>query len=723
MKRFRAGCILAALFIICTGLTVCAYLNYQEAQQYSTLGMANSSFQIQVRNSQKSMAEMASEFDALSHRYHVSIVRTYSDYLDGTQRFVYSGVYCWDTFPTEQLNVVTGTLPSDREQFLSTTASEDPHQSGRIRDFAADCPVLVQWFSHDDALESPNGIYTISSKTQFDGEALVDELSSFLGESRDDLTDVRTSFVLGRGLLPLVAMTAFVLILCFVLTMVASILSNSQTIGIQSMLGWSKWDIWLNHVRGVFPYGAGSVVVLALIVAFCIQDSGWVVPWLVLADGIAGILLLAISCLSVFVIARLGAASLLHGSVSFAGLQRVATLAKICVLVLLVVFVGYTIPLFEEAIPLWMNQSAWREQGDYTVVASSQFSSEDLQGTSSGDASFEQKYIELYRPLNDTYHGLWATSTDYPEGTDFTEPTAAGYQTLTVNPNYLAVYPLYSVSGEQIKVAENEATPVVLIPEKLQAVQSQIRQNVAAYYSGMGKAEASKYGSDSHNYGGIVASDIRFIVYRDDAGLFSYDTNVAQNNNYELISPVVYVMTDANASRMQLGDLIKSGPNYPMKLPLNAEQRERLQKELSEGDLANNHLRLSLLEDAFLNEVGQSQLSFTLLVAACGVVLMVSGLASALLVHLAILSQGDKLAVEMLLGWSFFERHRSTLARELIALVLIVSLVGINTRSVLGVGFTACAFAIDVAVGALIYLVYERQNAAVLVKGGGYLGE
>ncbi|MGN0286840.1 MAG: hypothetical protein ACI4B6_04150 [Atopobiaceae bacterium] len=721
MRRFaRPLGIVAAIFMAALTVGALGFFDYNEAKQHDSIGQTPYAIKVEITNSGRPCdSSFVSSLNNICDAFDVSMVKKYASMVDGMQTTVYSGCFRWDSFPVDTLRLSNGTVPTQVGDYMASFDYGTGHRAGTITDLMSDNAVLVQWLASDESSDSADGIYIITSTKPFDSTSLVEELATQVGQTSADLTTVHTISTVGTGfLMPLGFMSAAVLLVCFVLVVIATPLSRAKKIGVQESLGWSPGAIWWDETSCIPLWSICSTIALDIAMLCTVHDFGGYLPRILVCQTVGLGILLAVSCIIFLVVSRFTAASLVRGSLGLRGLQLFSWIAKAGAVAIMVWFVWMVAPSFDVEAITWFDQAPWRQNGWYTVFAQKDDTAQSLQAISSSDGEYSQQFADLYDVLNDEYGGVWARAN---EASSESNPFGASFATMEVNPNYLARYPLYDQQGNVIQVSEDQQEPVVLIPQSKAAQESDILDYEVNYYQSMGDAEKSEYGSDPHDYSSVTAEDIVCMTYVDDHALFSFSKSVGQGHGYAVESPVIQVLTKANASRMLTSDIEVMGSNAPMKLPLDDVGKQRLSQQLAHGELAGENIRLDTLENAFLGETQQTEGAFVLLLAACGILVFVSALSSALLSRVLVLSRGNLMAVQMLLGWSFIDRHRTPIVVELAVFVFLVIAVALGTGSLIALVICTTSLLIDLLVQMIVFRSFERKGTLSLVKGG-YLG-
>lgn len=441
MRKNVRLCVTAVVCLLFVTVALFSLWAYGDSQRVSFLGETEYSERLQVNGSSVSADTVAAALDALSDAYDVSIMRVVSSLGDdGGQETVYAGAFSWDTFPVDQLCLLSGSVPSEGEGFLASWETGEPDQTGLMYSFAGSSRVSVRPLgeavsdfagettsgsasegssasaapaSATPALSGPDGIYLVTSTRPYDADAVNQALSQLFGLSVDELLSVRTTHVSA----PSVVMYASVAIAAvsgcaYLLFVVSAPVSDAKRIGVCKMLGWSGGATWSSVAVPVLASQACVAVLADALLLLLASPVGWdFVAALVAAQVVVVLLTQAMGALALLVIRRIPVASMLGNGVSLRVPLAASVSLKLLVVAGIVAVMAGMSGTFDDVVEQCRSVALWnREGGSYYVFASSALTDEQLRSVSSGDTAYSDKFASLYEMLNDEYGGCYVTA-------------------------------------------------------------------------------------------------------------------------------------------------------------------------------------------------------------------------------------------------------------------------------------------------------------------------
>lgn len=443
MRKNVRLCVTAVVCLLFVTVAVFSLWAYGDSQRVSSLGETEYSERLQVNGSSASADTVVAALDALSDAYDVSIMRVVASLGDdGGQETVYAGAFSWDTFPVDQLCLLSGSVPSDGEGFLASWETGEPDQTGLMYSFAGSSRVSVRPLgeavsdsagettsdsasegssastavaqaSAAPALSGPDGIYLVTSTRPYDADAVNQALSQLFGLSVDELLSVRTTHVSAPSVVMYASVAIAVVSGCaYLLFVVSAPVSDAKRIGVCKMLGWSGGATWSSVAVPVLASQACAAVLADALLLLLASPVGWdFVAALVAAQAVVVLLTQAMGALALLVIMRIPVASMLGNGVSLRVPLAASVSLKLLVVAGIVVVMAGMSGTFDDVAEQCRSVALWnREGGSYYVFASSALTDEQLRSVFSGDTSYSDKFASLYEMLNDEYGGCYVTA-------------------------------------------------------------------------------------------------------------------------------------------------------------------------------------------------------------------------------------------------------------------------------------------------------------------------
>lgn len=161
---------------------------------------------------------------------------------------------------------------------------------------------------------------------------------------------------------------------------------------------------------------------------------------------------------------------------------------------------------------------------------------------------------------------------------------------VSVNPNYLNVFPLYDTDGNQIQINDEESDLILLVPEKY----SSYEEEIVTYFKNtqLDKIDTSRnyYGINCDN---LASQNIHIIWIQDNQGIFGFSTRVLSNEEGYIINTIALVITEKNSTVLDRIGILGKGDLDPLKVFVgnysnSYEAYNSLSSILDELDLADN---------------------------------------------------------------------------------------------------------------------------------------
>lgn len=739
MRKNVCLCVTGVACVLFVSVALFSLWVFRDSLRVSSLGQTEYSERLQVNGTTASADTVAGALEALSDAYGVSIMKVVTT-LDeeGSPETVYTGAFSWDTFPVDQLCLLSGSVPSDQTGYLASWDTGDPAQSGLMYSFASSSHVSVRPLGADGTgLSGADGIYLVTSSRAFDSDAVNRALSQLFGLSVEDLLSVRTTQVSAPSAVSYAAVGIAVLSGCaYLLFVVTAPVSDAKRIGVCKMLGWSGGAVWASVAVPVVVSQAGMAALVDLLLLLLASPVGLdFVAVLVGAQALVVLLTQAMGAAALLVIRRIPVVSMLENGVSL----RVPLVASVSLKLLVAagivaVMVGMS-GTFDDVVEQCRSVALWnREGGSYYVFASSALTDEQLSSASSGDTRYDDKFASLWGLLNDAYDGRYVSaSTSVPlEGSQVgyrnlttgtsgsTDPAAAARGTsrewteMDVNVNYLDEIGLTDEGGSPLRLDETESRRILLLPSTMpEEDRETVLSRVAYLLDTLHQAEAIRWGEAGKTWD----ESFDVLVYLGGTQLFSFSRDVGASTGYLVEDPYFLVLTEANVTNMEKSSLALTGTGARMLLPIDEREASDLQSWLAANGFADDRIELAPLSDAFSDQTALMLSSMGLVAEILALVLAFDAGTSWLLSSLLVLARGRRYAVERLLGWGWSVRH----GRELLG-VGMVALLAMAAMLVTGCGTVAVvAGVVCLGLDALVFLMvlrrFESRGVLALVKG------
>lgn len=212
----------------------------------------------------------------------------------------------------------------------------------------------------------------------------------------------------------------------------------------------------------------------------------------------------------------------------------------------------------------------------------------------------------MYSYLNQKFHAIYIDSDLYTE--DSLEINAGNniIKYITVNPNYLNKYPILDTEGNKIEINEENEHTVFLVPEQYKE-----KEDFNLEYFTSVREDRYKLHRDFYNQTDKAKSTkIDFIYMKSGQEVFSMNPDVMQNNNNNIVDPIIQVMTEGNALVPDIHYTSSSNQTLFIKLINNDSELtyKQLLPKLQEQKLNDNFPYLVQSNEVILSEINDLKL-------------------------------------------------------------------------------------------------------------------
>ena len=637
----------------------------------------------------------------------------------GTSRVEFYGRFNWNSFPTEQLRLSSGRLPTEDGEWLSSRQTGEPGQVGTIYEFGNNMEVTL----HAGSLFSPEetdaqGVFRVISTRPFDKDAVLDAFSLTLGVPKDELASVHTHQLRSLGGMPVaLGGIAFLCLLAYLMFVGCAPVAHSKVIGVERLLGWGRLAIWLQLITPALAAQLAAailcdVAILALVAPLSFEFLALLVALqvgLVCLSALAGLTALAVVS-SIPATAAIGRAFSLRLPVGIAAVVKLAIVAAV------LIWTAAMSGIFSETLATLRDLSLWERHGELYVLESSKLTSEQVRSSSVGDTSHEDKFASLYELLNDSYGGRFVSASTVTPAKCATAGVACEgtWTQMSVNVNYLRQAALSSVDGGKIAIDEDEARRVLLVPSTMSSEQREAARAYAQWLDGtLFEAEALRW-----KEGGAKRSgEMLCLVYEGGKSFFSYDRRVGEASGNMVDDPVFLVLTKANITNMERSGLVRSGVGFPLKLPIGEQEATQLKGYLDSHGFAEDDIQVVTLAEAYRSQATVQAQALALVLLSITSIFALGVVSDLLVAGLMVLARRRQLSIQRMLGWGWAARH----GRVLVAWVLIAT-AGLACMRLGGAGDVSLAIggtalALDAAIFFILIRMYERRRVIVTERG------
>lgn len=729
----KAVILSSLLFIILGTLVFYMYSIFQDSQSWKHLPSSPYSFSVYIpvdRIPDESVYELMRE---VAEDYKVSVVKKNYQQVENQSVLIYSAVSGNNISFLEGYCQANGsTLPSPNGSlYLSTDTPEETDQLATIYDLFADDHIqiwsLEKWM---DDVGDMSGEYIMTSNNPIRQNEIIEFLSLATGMSDEELQQQKYFEISDNSAMLYVFVALFLVNgLLFSLFVVFYALNSSKKIGICKLNGWRNVDIFAVLTKDMFFWTAISTLVIdcALMVFIKGLNREFLISLLQVQLFILFIELVLSSGM-MLIISRYRIADMIKNRTR---LRFVLVLSGGVRVVLLGVTIAALFFIPKELLNISQELetiSNWEKYGQYYVLNHTEIG-EDIDSIAGGSHALDESYAALYDSLCDRgaiyalgeshLYSVLLNQSATTLGIDLTQDIyKQELEIVSVNPNYLKVFPIVDESGETILVDEGAEERIILIPASQAGEMESLRDLFRAAYIDDCRSVARFYGAEIPDMDmDSIRVDVR--VYQSPIKFFSFNTRLGDGDGYMLNEPIIEVLTKSNMSFFERSAIIASGADSPLKLSEELALGEDMPQILKDVGLDDNNLRYGKLVNWFYDEISRYKDAIYQLTIVLSLAFLVSIVVGYYLNVIFIESNMQRILVKKLLGHRLKERYRNIFLYLFISYALFTA-----TFSVI-VGFTwitGILLLFLLAIDLLILIAFlrhiEKKNVLSKIKGG-----
>ncbi len=624
------------------------YERTQDTKELSNIELATeNAVQFYVKDSDLDLQDELSEFERLSKEYQATFIRTDTMY-EGDREIVYkSGVFSDQYFKEQTFDLIKGTVPKNKNEFLATFETGKAGQSGTIRDLFNDNQLILGSLNgfYAEKTASVNGVYTLIVSEDKQAAVLAD-LSSFFGIEQKVLLTPTMGRDHREGTIFLLALVLMVIIFAiFCLMNMFYPIAHLKEIGVMKLLGYRNVTIWNRLNNRVLLVPLGFYLLSISIQKLLIKGSNlqYFAKLSLLQFGVLGVCL-AFSLLMLILIHRFKISDLLKNHFSFRFSLYFSYILKF------LVFVGmiFTIPMMADELNRLTGelrvQHVYEQEQNYLTLANINYVDDELQSYLSGENILGSKITDFYKELEQTADAQYIV----------TERTQSDqykfYNVMQVNENYLKTLDFdFPISS---KAAFSSEKLTYFAPESLKVDLAETESFIAD------NAEGILEGSDDNK--ALAEMPVQILYYPDNQQqIFSQNLDLVEYNDAFVQNPIIvclsdHFFTEAN-SRLQNSALYN-----PIRILDTEKNRNAIKQAIVNHKLEQNEVKFgSVLSTGFSQALTISQTSLLAWIGILILAILVSILASYYIVLIILRSKNKYMLVSRLLGYSLFERYRT----------------------------------------------------------------
>ncbi|GIP22894.1 DUF1430 domain-containing protein [Paenibacillus sp. J22TS3] len=640
----------------------------------------------------------------------------------------------------KSLHLVKGRLltPTDMEKdehYLSTSPMGEPNQVGRIAEFGGNDSIRVMPLRLAYQYVPVAGLYYVETKSSKIYEQFIHEFVSqvnthFKNELKEpfkadsfknqdmDLNNARSS-----SLPTILKNIQVVVVVLFLLLLIYSLFHQFNVIGIYHMFGVSRYRIWYLMTGKTLLVGGLLSLLISLMVYFIIPNSSFDFLLTLLKSILIGYAaIVVVSLLPYVLLHRMQISQMVkrRRNTTFVFLLN-ATVKLVCSL-LLILIGAQVILQYSQVNNQEQMLKDWEKSKDYGVFYPL------YQGQDKEDLARDNGHVfsiianRLYPILNDM-GSLLINTRAYEQNALKLDSAYKGIRTVKVNNNYLKAYPLLDIHQKQVDIREDEASWIILVPDKYRSHEDEIMKFFRENRQVWSRYEENHYKLKVPD--SLMNQKIRIVWLANEQSVFSFNPDVFPTEKFSILDPIIEVVTEKNSFTSDRNTILGNGSADPMKVKLiqrdTALTYERLKPVLRELGLSDNLKTLVSVNEQLLKQLHdlQTELKVSILI----LVALTLGFVILVIQYLLILFQRYQSAfvVRRLFGLGIFRAYREFFLGFLFLwlLQLVASYLLMQEVTPIHAVVMVIIFMTELIGSVLGLIIVGRQALIKVIKGGG----
>ncbi|MEO6501313.1 MAG: hypothetical protein ABIQ09_05325 [Jatrophihabitantaceae bacterium] len=535
-------------------------------------------------------------FELTAEQLHVNVFTTRAGYTAGNKSLITQ--YMLLTGPTglyENLRLESGKWPTPAQtreggSFVASSRSASSLQIGTVASFANATDISVRALPDAYKALPVAGLYFVEFRGDSTGsyDDFIAELAQQLTLQNGLSTPLDPHRLVPNGTVRLafpapvttpLTLAGWGLVAAVCLLSIYRALSIAKTAGVMRLHGFTTLQAWYVLNGRVVLYTMAVALTGTCVAAALISDAdrsfvvGNVLAMLYLtvimlaATVFAGVYLAGIR-LAESIKNRKDTRSIFTANIAFKVLCGVTA-----------VLVGATVWAQYAAAQQEINRLGnWSTTSDYGIFYPTSVGNDLIAAQSDQAGATYTEAVKLYPMLN-------SRGALYVDATQFSSVIAPAqssgtpvYKSLTVNPNYLSVYPVRGADGRSITVSEQTSDWLLLVPARYHGQEVAIRSFFQDQRKSAYQAEAALFGGRPSMV--VQNQQLRILWTADGQQAFSFDPDVEPNNGNRIKDPIMQVATLQNSLGIDRANAITGGANTALKVHLQQSDAAATLREL-----------------------------------------------------------------------------------------------------------------------------------------------
>ena len=609
---------------------------------------------IENGNPEKSKSENFKLLEDIAVEAKVNIQRiSYEKSENNKDKIVYYVALFENDRYFEKIKLKTGeflNVNSTPDDFISTIKTNNQNQIGQLEIFHSFDPIEIRPMVAATKTRDIKGTYTINGKENAEKVKSIAleygftaEISKY--ETKSSITEYPYQSMIYKA--------SLILCLLIALAMIYDVISNYKEIAVRFMLGYNFWEIgtylFKKYIK-ILLYSFLTGLTGLIVYLYFYNQLQQLLPFLYFT--LTNIIPLILIILLIFIITWL-ITKTININLMIKNKKPIKLLFYINILIRFVLAIFLILGLQQE-ISIFLTlkstldkQEKWSILKDYSYLGVVSDSIPKFLESQNNEE--ELKFQLLYKELEKQGAFYISPSNFYMDGSEIpldSNPWGMDGMKIEINKNYLDINPIIGINNKQIEIKDdinsNEIT--VLVPTKFDMYENDIKKTISEDYTGI------------YNRNDLTPPNVNIIYVKDDQSYFTFSTNMAENNNYEIVDPIVVIVNSEFDPRI-LAINISMGYGYYTKNSEKESPFKQTQDTLKKYNLDESWQPISVAYSNVELSIANKEELLQLSKVYCGlfIILAVVLLFFSLMYYLEI--NKKTLAIQWIFGYTFFEKH------------------------------------------------------------------
>lgn len=618
-------------------------------------------------------------------------------------------VYVNNTELFENLSMRTGRFFKSEEMesdcFISSVPSEADCQIGVINVFDKNMDFQIRTLY--DYAEHHNRAFQKTFTLELENLSDFETFQSILSADGIVVSEGNHKATGSFRIFPFVTAVLLAMVVVLMLILFYDLIKSYKQIGIEKMLGYDAFAIWSSRILPIL-FSEAVVFAITTVVLSAVFFNGFnILIYKFIGKMIlyyVGVVIFTLFLISIpfLYVKKIPVYAAVKNQRPLKALLRFNLFVKgiIITLLLIVLSAAYTQITWISAqksdkYDNWdkMRQYAYIYEECYTEGFFDSFSPENI-----------EKWKAIYQEFNRA-GGIMADFSSYSPLNDEERNLAEFpcYCDVTVNPNYLKMFPVFDTNGNIIEVSEQEEDYIILVPEQYK----NDKQMLISYYEEICENED------------VPGKNIRIVWMQNDQKLFSCALDIGIEDCNTIKNPVVIVLTEKNGF---IDDYARVAAYTGDPFKIKVEYMDDLQSEINSVlskyfDLNKIWFPATGVYDAIGEQIAMANDMLALYSMLIFVLVIITAAIIAQGIVTYVRQYQRVLAIKKLLGYRLLDKYSGYFAGVIFCYLISVLLAFIIKNDTRMFIFAVVLFVIEFICSILYICVKDRKNIIQVTKG------